>query len=468
MAAITGTDKISVSVLNALTVGTKVKDIPQEYGISIDQAKRLSRLLNFTQKAENKISKEAHSILKNLGTKALVLYPLTKQKNWEGLNDILHSVSLEITRDELALHVAALEEKSARIKEFQIKVDNKVLKLEKQKKKLKEHQAELKQLQNQIEHHASFLSKYEEPVKLFLLEHLGINKAGQLCLAKRLDYKWQKNLQKKGIIFFNKPPELYSFEYNEWMEKNKNATYSYTILDLDGLAAELPVRWKRGWDCSWNYEKELKRNENNKFSSWSTPRDPSYNNAEEISGDLKGEIHRVEELLSSIEEETKEIQREITKLRKTSTKSYIEHVEASNKLSKWELKRHGELQNIALKWLYQQGYTCSTEFTLKSGKRVDVIGYNESGQIIAIEVKASRNDYISDTKWTEYLSYCDEFYFLLDSSYWFKDKEAGLLKLHRNSLVKENPCHLTCKAENREETIFGISRSLSKKLIFGF
>ncbi|QCJ45508.1 MmcB family DNA repair protein (plasmid) [Bacillus sp. S3] len=468
MAAINGTDNISLAVMNALKSGAKVKDIPIEFGISIDQAKRLSRLLNFIAKADENISKEAFERLRQLGTKALVLYPLSKQDDWEGLNDILLSIPLEITRDKLTLQIAGLEEKRDRIKEFQIEVDNRIFRLEKQNETLKEQQANLRHLQAQIEEQAAFLCKYDEPVRIFLIEHLGLTKNGQLSLAKRLDYYWQKNLQKKGIIHFNKPPEAYRMEYHDWMEKNKEIAYTYTILDLDALAEELPIRWKRGWDCTWNYDKEAKRNENNKFSSWSTPTNPYYNNTEEIAGNLKGEIERIGELLSKIEEEKEEIQNEIAKLRKTSPKSFMEQVEASNKLSPRELKRHGELQNLALKWLYHKGYTCSAEFSLNSGKRVDVIGYNESGHIIVIEVKASRNDYVSDNKWTEYLNYCDEFYFLLDHSYWYKDKDVGLLKSHGKGLVIEYPCNLPCKAENKKQTIFSISRSLSKKLVFGY
>lgn len=467
MAVITGTDDLSLSVLNALKSGTKVKDIPQQYEISLDQAKRLSRLLNFITNATCNISPEAHEKLKLLGTKALVLTSLSKLNDWEGINEILQSIPLDITRDELALHIPALEEKRARIKAFQLEVDTRLLRLEEQQEKLKKQHEELEQLHVQIDYHASFLSKYEAPIKQFLLEHLGLNKAGQLCIAKRLDYKWQKNLQKKGIIRFVKPPEPYRLEYSDWMDKHGGSAYTYIVVDLDALAAELPIRWKRGWDCSWNYEKEKKRNQN-EFRGFSTPTSPYYNNAEVIAGDLNGEIRKVEDLLSKIEEENKKIQNEITQLRKTSPKSFIEQVEASNKLSPRDIIRHGELQNFALKWLYHQGYTCSAEFTLKSGKRVDVIGFNENGHIIAIEVKASRNDYVSDNKWYEYLNYCDEFYFLLDQSHWFKDSDAGLLKLQGNSLFKEKQCDLLCKAEYREQTIFGISRSLSKKLVFGY
>ena len=101
-------------------------------------------------------------------------------------------------------------------------------------------------------------------------------------------------------------------------------------------------------------------------------------------------------------------------LRKTSPKSFIEAVEATNTLSAHELKLHGELQDKALKWLFNKGYIVASEVTLPNGKRADVVGYNENGHIIMIEVKVSKGDFRQDEKWTSYLDYCDEFYFLLD------------------------------------------------------
>ena len=49
---ITGTDDISLAVIDALNSGTKVKDIPAMFPISIDNAKRLSRYNNIFRKIE--------------------------------------------------------------------------------------------------------------------------------------------------------------------------------------------------------------------------------------------------------------------------------------------------------------------------------------------------------------------------------------------------------------------------------
>ena len=58
-----------------------------------------------------------------------------------------------------------------------------------------------------------------------------------------------------------------------------------------------------------------------------------------------------------------------------------------------------------------------TEFTLSSGRRVDVIGINPSGMISVAEIKASIADYKNDQKWPDYLEYCDYFYFAVTSDF---------------------------------------------------
>ncbi|MGZ0188854.1 MAG: MmcB family DNA repair protein, partial [Alphaproteobacteria bacterium] len=57
------------------------------------------------------------------------------------------------------------------------------------------------------------------------------------------------------------------------------------------------------------------------------------------------------------------------------------------------------------------GYQSIPEFSLETGRRVDVFGIGKAGALVAVEVKSSREDFLSDTKWPNYLDYCDQFYF---------------------------------------------------------
>ncbi|MEC7438712.1 MAG: MmcB family DNA repair protein [Pseudomonadota bacterium] len=59
----------------------------------------------------------------------------------------------------------------------------------------------------------------------------------------------------------------------------------------------------------------------------------------------------------------------------------------------------------------ERGDACLREFTLKSGRRVDVIAVDRRGTITIVEVKSSRQDFASDRKWGDYLEWGDRFYF---------------------------------------------------------
>jgi hypothetical protein len=61
--------------------------------------------------------------------------------------------------------------------------------------------------------------------------------------------------------------------------------------------------------------------------------------------------------------------------------------------------------------MLERGYSPITEFTLPSGRRLDVAAISESGEIVAVEIKVSLADLRADEKWVEYLEYCDRFYF---------------------------------------------------------
>ena len=58
-----------------------------------------------------------------------------------------------------------------------------------------------------------------------------------------------------------------------------------------------------------------------------------------------------------------------------------------------------------------------TELTLKTGRRVDVIALDPKGQVTIVEVKVSVEDFRADTKWTEYLPFCDRFFFAVPTAF---------------------------------------------------
>ena len=58
-----------------------------------------------------------------------------------------------------------------------------------------------------------------------------------------------------------------------------------------------------------------------------------------------------------------------------------------------------------------------TEVRLKNGRRADVMALAKDGEIWIVEVKSSVADYRSDSKWQDYLDYCDRYFFAVPTDF---------------------------------------------------
>lgn len=63
------------------------------------------------------------------------------------------------------------------------------------------------------------------------------------------------------------------------------------------------------------------------------------------------------------------------------------------------------------------GFAPISEFCLKISRRADICGINDKGEIAIIEVKSSLEDFKCDSKWHEYIEYCDRFYFAVNQDF---------------------------------------------------
>jgi hypothetical protein len=57
------------------------------------------------------------------------------------------------------------------------------------------------------------------------------------------------------------------------------------------------------------------------------------------------------------------------------------------------------------------------EMALRNHRRADLMGINNKGEIIIVEIKCARGDLLGDNKWTEYLEYCDRFFWAVPSGF---------------------------------------------------
>lgn len=53
---------------------------------------------------------------------------------------------------------------------------------------------------------------------------------------------------------------------------------------------------------------------------------------------------------------------------------------------------------------------CIAEMPLRGGRRADLMGIDAKGHVVIVEIKVSRADLLGDSKWTDYLEFCDRFY----------------------------------------------------------
>ena len=75
--------------------------------------------------------------------------------------------------------------------------------------------------------------------------------------------------------------------------------------------------------------------------------------------------------------------------------------------------------------LGDMGCAVLCEFKLTSRRRVDVMGLTAAGQFLAVEVKSSPANFRTDSKWPEYLPFCDRFYFAVSSEFTLDILPAG-------------------------------------------
>ncbi len=63
--------------------------------------------------------------------------------------------------------------------------------------------------------------------------------------------------------------------------------------------------------------------------------------------------------------------------------------------------------------LLLQGFSPILEFTLANGRRLDVAALGADGTLLGVEIKVALADLRGDTKWPEYLEFCEHFFFAI-------------------------------------------------------
>ena len=121
----------------------------------------------------------------------------------------------------------------------------------------------------------------------------------------------------------------------------------------------------------------------------------------------------------------------------------------------------------AARLVADMGYAPVTEFSLATGRRVDVFGVGGDGELIVVEVKSSRTDFLSDNKWRSYLDYCDRFYFAVPEDFPgdLLPAEHGLMRVDAfgGALIEEAPRD-PISAARRKALLIRFARAAAERL----
>lgn len=79
--------------------------------------------------------------------------------------------------------------------------------------------------------------------------------------------------------------------------------------------------------------------------------------------------------------------------------------------------RAGEIVRGTRRLLGGLGFFGVTEMSLANNRRADIAALGPGGEIWMVEVKSSVADFRSDSKWPEYMPYCDQLYFAVGSDF---------------------------------------------------
>jgi hypothetical protein len=115
-----------------------------------------------------------------------------------------------------------------------------------------------------------------------------------------------------------------------------------------------------------------------------------------------------------------------------------------------------------------------TEVSLGNGRRADLMGLCPKGLVTIVEVKVSRADLLGDAKWTDYLDYCDRFFWAIPAGFdaalldrpELRPDRAGLIVADRyDAAIIREPAHVPLVASRRRAETLRFARRAARRLI---
>lgn len=114
------------------------------------------------------------------------------------------------------------------------------------------------------------------------------------------------------------------------------------------------------------------------------------------------------------------------------------------------------------------------EVSLGNGRRADLMGLCPKGLVTIVEVKVSRADLLGDGKWTDYLDFCDRFFWAIPTGFdaalldrpELLPERAGLIVADRyDAAVVRAPLHVPLAPSRRRAETLRFARRAARRLI---
>jgi hypothetical protein len=112
------------------------------------------------------------------------------------------------------------------------------------------------------------------------------------------------------------------------------------------------------------------------------------------------------------------------------------------------------------------------EVPLPNGRRADMMGVDAKGNLAIVEIKVAKADLVGDCKWTDYLEFCDRFFWavppslarILDGEDYLPG-EAGLIVADRyDAALVRHAAHRPLAAVRRKAELLRFARRAARRL----
>jgi hypothetical protein len=112
------------------------------------------------------------------------------------------------------------------------------------------------------------------------------------------------------------------------------------------------------------------------------------------------------------------------------------------------------------------------EVPLPNGRRADMMAIDSKGALTIVEIKVAKSDLLGDGKWTDYLEYCDRFFWAVPPSLSaicegerFLPREAGLIVADRyDAVMVREAAHRPLAAARRKAELLRFARRAARRL----